>query len=252
MLSDVKGILFDIGGVLYVGEKAVEGAVDAVAKLKRRYPVRFLTNTTRSCPETILQKLRDFGFDVTHDELFTALSAAHAYVDARGGSVLPLLTDEAARCFDDLRGDRPDFVVAGDAHTNFDYAHLNAAFRTLKNGARLIAAAKNRYFQDDDGMLSMDAGGFVAALEYAAETQAILIGKPSATFFHLAVASMGLQAYEVLMVGDDIESDIQGAQNAGLKAALVKTGKFNPEDLRRDIRPDIIVEDVASLPPLLA
>jgi HAD superfamily hydrolase (TIGR01458 family) len=139
----------------------------------------------------------------------------------------------------------------GDAHTNFTYERLNGAFRALKNGAKLVAAAKNRYFKDEDGALSMDAGGFIAALEYAADTEATLIGKPSQTFFHLAVASMGLQAYEVLMVGDDIESDIKGAQEAGLKAALVKTGKFDPHDLTRGIRPDFILEDVNDVLKLL-
>jgi HAD superfamily hydrolase (TIGR01458 family) len=246
-MKPVKGLLFDIGGVLYVGEDVIEGAPEAIGRLHERFPMRFVTNTTRTLPATILEKLRGFGFEIKPEELFTALDVTRDFVRSQGATVLPVMTDEAERYFASLVSQKPDFVVVGDAHTNFDYPHLNRAFRALMAGADLIAAAKNRYFKDEDGALSMDAGGFIRALEYASGKEARIIGKPSQTFFHLAVASMGLQAHEVLMVGDDIESDIKGAQDAGLQAALVKTGKFQPNDLEKGIRPDLILEDVTDL-----
>ena len=247
VMHQIKGILFDIGGVLYVGDTVIEGAPEAIASLRQKYPVRFLTNTTRKIPASMLKKLAAFGFQIAQEELFTALSATKAFLEGKGATVLPVMTDEAEAYFASLRSDKPDFVVVGDAYTNFDYPHLNRAFRALQNGAGLIAAAKNRYFKDDDGMLSMDAGGFVEALEFASGKEAMIIGKPSKTFFHLAVASMGLKPHEVLMVGDDIESDIKGAQEAGLKTALVKTGKFQKSDLEKGIVPDILLDDVTAL-----
>jgi len=141
--------------------------------------------------------------------------------------------------------------VVGDAGENFNYPRLNRAFRTLVNGAKLIAAAKNRYFKDADGELSMDAGGFVTALEYAAGVEATVVGKPSPEFFHQALHSMGLKPEEVIMVGDDIESDIAGAQAAGLRAVMVRTGKFRPADLEGAIFPDEVIDSVAELPQLL-
>ena len=251
-MKPIKGLLFDIGGVLYVGEDVITGAPEVIEKLHAHYPMRFVTNTTRTLPETILQKLRGFGFAIGKEELFTALDVTRDFVRTQEASVLPVMTDEAEGYFSELASEKPDFVVVGDAHTNFDYEHLNAAFRALMDGASLIAAAKNRYFKDEDARLSMDAGGFISALEYASGKEARIIGKPSQTFFHLAVASMGLQAHEVLMVGDDIESDIKGAQDAGLQAALVKTGKFQPSDLEKGIRPDLILEDVTDLAKYLA
>ncbi len=250
MRPRVKGVLFDIGGVLYVGESPVKGAAEAVRRIKEHFPVRFLTNTTRMLPETIYEKLRGFGFEIEREEIFTALDATESYVRKHNGSVYPLLTDEAERYFDALRSDTPDYVVVGDAHHNFTYERMNEAFRALMNGATLIAAAKNKYFKEDDA-LSMDAGGFVAALEYAADTKAMLIGKPSRDFFHLAVDAMGLQPREVVMVGDDIESDIKGAQDAGLPTALVKTGKFRPADLKKGIRPDYLFSDITDLVGIL-
>ncbi len=199
----------------------------------------------------MLSKLHNFSFDVKEKELFTALSATKAFLLSKNATALTVMTDEAVAYFGSLSSETPDYIVVGDAHTNFDYPYLNKAFCALINGAELIAAAKNRYFKDEDGTLSMDAGGFVTTLEYASGKEAMIIGKPSQTFFHLAVKSMGLQPHEVLMVEDDIEADIQGAQDAGLKAALVKTGKFQQDDLKRGIMPDVVLEDVNGLRELL-
>ena len=250
-MKTIKGLLFDIGGVLYTGETPIPGAIETITLLHKSYPMRFVTNTTRHTPQTILSKLQKMGFPVTQEQLFTALDATKTYVSAQNGTVYTILTDEAEAYFETLRSDKPDFVVVGDAYTNFEYHRLNRAFRYLTEGANLIAAAKNRYFKDEDGKLSMDAGGFIVALEYATDTKALLIGKPSRDFFHLAVKSMGLKPDEVLMIGDDIESDIKGAMDAGLRAALVKTGKFQSKDLNRGIRPDVILPDVSALPSLL-
>ena len=250
-MKNIKGLLFDIGGVLYVGEKVIPGATEAITVLQKKFPMRFLTNTTRRTPLAMVEKLHRMGFSVKAEELFTALDATKEYVASQNGSVYTVLTDEADTWFSDLKSDKPDFVVVGDAYLNFNYTRLNSAFKLLQEGAELIAAAKNRYFKDEDGTLSMDAGGFIAALEFAAGVEAKLIGKPSRNFFHLAVGSMGLPPEEVLMIGDDIVSDIQGAQDAGLKAALVKTGKFQTSDLETDIAPDIVLEDITELSSLL-
>ncbi len=250
-MSKIKGLLFDIGGVLYVGESVIPGATEAIASLQTLYPMRFLTNTTRQTPLVMMDKLNGMGFTVEAEELFTALDATKNYVKSQNGTVYTLLTDEASGWFEGLESDTPDFVVVGDAHLNFNYERLNTAFRHLKDGAGLIAAAKNRYFKDEDSRLSMDAGGFIAGLEFAADVESKIIGKPSKDFFHLAVGSMGLDPEEVMMVGDDIISDIKGAKDAGLKTALVKTGKFQASDLERGIIPDFCVDDVTELTTLL-
>lgn len=250
-MHKIKGLLFDIGGVLYVGDSIIPGANEAIASLQTIYPMRFLTNTTRRTPLVMMDKLNAMGFSVKPEELFTALDATKNYVISQNGTVYTLLTDEAASWFRELESDTPDFVVVGDAHLNFNYERLNIAFRHLQEGAGLIAAAKNRYFKDEDNRLSMDAGGFIAGLEFAADVEAKIIGKPSKDFFHLAVDSMGLDPEEVMMVGDDIVSDIKGAQDAGLKTALVRTGKFQSSDLDRGITPDFCVDNVTELISLL-
>ena len=252
-MKSVKGILLDIGGVLYVGDSVIDGAIEAISTLNEKYQIRFVTNSTRKPPSAILKKLKDMGFDILEHQLFTALGAAKAIVAKENAKAVTILTNEANEYFGELQSTdtNSSFVVVGDAGDNFNYANMNRAFRTLTNGAKLIAAAKNRYFKDSDGKLSMDAGGFVDALEYASGTKAQVVGKPSKTFFNTAIESMGLERDEVVMVGDDIESDIAGAQEAGIRAILVKTGKYRPTDLEGAIFPDAVIDSIADLPSLL-
>ncbi len=241
-----KAILCDIGGVLYSGDKAIVGAVEAIKEIKKHYPVRFLTNTTQKTSEGVVRKLRSLGFEIDKKEVITALDITKMFLQQQRSNAYFLLTDEALAFFDDLKYEKEEYVIVGDAQENFSYKNLNTAFRKLHAGSKLVAIAKNRYFQDKDG-LSMDAGCFVAALEYASMQEARILGKPSREFFHLACEDMGVSPAECIMIGDDIEGDVKGAQNAGIKGVLVKTGKFSSKDLERDIKPDLIIDSIVDL-----
>ena len=99
--------------------------------------------------------------------------------------------------------------------------------------------------------LTLDAGPFVAALEYATGQSAVTVGKPRQAFFEVAAGSLGLPLSRLVMVGDDIVSDVEGAQPAGARGVLVKTGKFRPHDFMGSHHPDAVLESAADLPPLL-
>ena len=248
MLDDsLKAILCDIGGVLYVGNSAIDGAIETINKIKEKYPIKFLTNTTQKTSSQVVTKLKKLGFDINAEDIITALDVTKIFLINKKSSADFLLTDDAMPFFNDLDNYQKKYVVVGDAQDSFSYKNLNTAFKTLQNGAKLIAIAKNRYFKDDDNLLSMDAGCFVSALEYASGQKASVIGKPSRKFYHLACKELGFAPSECLMIGDDIVGDIQGAQEAGLQAALVQTGKFSEKDLKLGIKPDLILESIASL-----
>ena len=191
------------------------------------------------------------GFDVHEDEVFTALGAVVDFLKRRKAKAYFLLTDEVMEEVRDLAGEPPDYVVVGDAHHNFTYENMNRAFRYLMEGARLITSGKNRYFKDKDGKLSLDAGPFARALEFASGKRAKVLGKPSREFFLSAVKSMGLSLHECAIVGDDIEADVLGGMKAGLYGILVKTGKFMEEDLKKG-KPDLVIESIALLPDVLS
>jgi HAD superfamily hydrolase (TIGR01458 family) len=142
-------------------------------------------------------------------------------------------------------------VVVGDLGRDFSYDILNNAFLALRKGARLIALQKNRFWRTEKGP-ALDVGPWVAALEYAAETEATVVGKPNPSYFETALEDMGLPASQVAMIGDDIQSDIMGAQAVGAKTILVKTGKYELDaEQELSTQPDWIVESIADLPELL-
>jgi HAD superfamily hydrolase (TIGR01458 family) len=231
----IHGVLFDLGGVLYVGNRPLRGAYEALVSLRAAgIPVRFVTNITRLSRHGIVAKLAHMGLEISERDLLTPAVAAREYLLAH--QLIPhlLVHPNLQPEFVDLTGSTPNAVLIGDAGDSFTYAALNTAFRTLADGAPLLALGKNRYFEEPGG-LSLDAGPFVAALEYAASISAVVLGKPSADFFLSAVRSLGLPASDVAMVGDDADSDVAGAIAAGLQAILVKSGKYRPGDEARVI-----------------
>lgn len=246
-MNSVKAILCDIGGVLYVGDTPIEGAIETVAKIKEKYLIKFITNTTQKTGKDVVKKLQELGFDIADDEVITALDMTKRFLQEHKSSAEYLLMDSVLPFFDSLSEYEKKYVVVGDAQENFSYENLNNAFRTLLKGAKLIAIANNRYFKDRDNELSMDAGCFVSALEYASGQKAEVIGKPSEEFYHLACSMLGVEPHECLMIGDDIEGDVHGAQEAGLQGVLVKTGKFHEADLQKGIKPDYLLNSITAL-----
>ena len=109
---------------------------------------------------------------------------------------------------------------------------------------------KNRYWAPADGLV-LDLGAFISALEYASDKPAAVMGKPNANLFTLATSSWNVSEDSVYVVGDDLDGDIGGAQNAGMKSILVKTGKFREDVLScSKIKPDYIIKSIADLPNL--
>jgi len=226
----IKGVLVDLSGTVYQGKEPLPRALEAIALLdEHRIPVRYLTNTSRSSRQTIHQKLLAMGVDVPIAEIFTAPQAIVDYLEGHKLAPWLLVHPDIEEEFSGLAGGKPNAVVIGDAAQGFTYDNLNQAFRLLLDGAHLLAVGDNRYFKETEGM-SLDAGPFVKALEYAAGCKAIVLGKPAPMFFHTAAAQLGCKPHETLMVGDDVFSDVNGALRAGMKGALVKTGKYRSGD----------------------
>ena len=245
----IKAVLLDVGGVVYVGDTALPGSVEAVSHLRTAgLSLRFLTNTTRTPRAAFITKLRNLGLSVADDDVFMPAIAARQYLLDHGLRPHLLIHPALQEDFADLpEATEGQAVVVGDAGAGFTYVAMNEAFRALEDGAAFLALARNRTFRDDDGDLSLDAGPFVVALEFATGRQAEVLGKPSEAFFAAALASIGCQAEEAVMIGDDAEADVGGAMAAGLAGVLVQTGKYRPGDEARLPRPpDAVMPDLAA------
>ncbi len=257
----IRGVLFDLDGVLYNGEEPIAGAAEAVSAVREMgFASLFVTNTTSRPRSAVAAKLAAFGIETETERILTPPVAAANWMRRNGLGPVALFVPEATKAdfaglpeapADAQSGAR--YVVVGDLGAAWDFQTLNRAFRLLYNndGALLIALGMTRYWRAPDGV-SLDVAPFVAALEHAGGKTATVLGKPSREFFAAAAALLGCGMRELLMVGDDIRADIAGAQAAGLKAALVRTGKFRPRDLEGAVKPDAALDSIRDLPALLA
>jgi HAD superfamily hydrolase (TIGR01458 family) len=245
-------------GVLYNSDEPIFGAAPTLEWVcNRKIPHLFVTNTTSRGRDALAAKLARFGIPGSPGEIMTPCEAAADWLRSKGSAGVALFLRPAARAaFDglDLLPDDAesgaDYVVIGDLGNAWDFATLNRAFRLLHANpeATLIALGMTRYWKAADG-ISLDVAPFVAALEHATGRKALVLGKPAAAFFQAAADRLGLPNGEILMVGDDIETDIAGAQLAGMQGALVRTGKFRQLDLEHPVKPDAVLDSVAELLP---
>jgi len=251
----MAGILLDVDGVLHVSGVPIAGAPEAVAQLRQNgHRLRFVTNNTTHSRRRLTDQIRGFGIELEDRELqTTANAAAHAL---EGKRVLALTMPDIVEDLEgiELVGEGADAVLLGGAdetyETNQVYSYMNLAraFAELQAGAELYCLHKNRWWQTARGPL-LDAGAFVAGLEYAAETEATVLGKPSAAYFKAALDALDSDPELTWMVGDDIETDIAGASAAGLRTVLVRTGKFRPDTVEfARVQPDGIITSIAALP----
>jgi len=252
--SDIRAILFDLDGVLYIGDQVISGAAAAVEQLIRYgHPVAGVTNTTTQPKRAIAEKLAGLGIPIPEFSIYTPAALARTAIGKQSANLY--IRDALTEDFAGIRIDKkhPDFVVMGDiGGEGYAPELLKEIFGHVMNGAKILALHKNRFWQKPDG-LHLDLGVFVAAIEYATGCEATVLGKPSASFFHGICKALEVPPEHALMVGDDIESDIGGAQNAGLKTVLVETGKYREEFVKKTgIKADLVIPSVADLSDALS
>ncbi|CAI4222561.1 unnamed protein product [Auanema sp. JU1783] len=246
-------VLIDLSGTLHIEDKVTHGAIEALEKLRKLFPIKFITNTTKESANILQARLKRCGFSIEKKEIFSSLLAAKSLVEEKQLRPMLMLEKEAIEDFEDIDCANPNAVVVGLAPSHFYFERMNEAFNLLLGDCELIAIHKGKYYKRSDG-LALGPGPFVTALEFSSGKQATVVGKPSRKFFEMGISTLGvdIDLKNTIMIGDDVTDDILGALNSGLKGILVKTGKYREGDeLKIPIEQRNCVENFAAAVALI-
>ena len=248
-----KGFLIDMDGVIYRGPELIPGAAEFIASLRRsRIPFMFLTNNSQRTRRDVAMKLTRMGVAVEDTHIFTcAMATARflasqkphgtAYVIGEGGLLNALHSNSYA-----IVDRAPDYVVVGEGRT-LSFEMLEIAVQMVLDGAKLIATNLDPNCPTNSGTRP-GCGAIVSLIEKATGIQAFSVGKPSPVMMRMARKELGMATSETIMIGDTMETDIQGGVQMGYKTILVLSGGSSRADLAKyAFKPDLVIDSVADL-----
>jgi HAD superfamily hydrolase (TIGR01458 family) len=247
-------VLIDFDGIIKIGEDISPYAKKFLNFVEEnKIPSIIISNSTLRTSSDIRSYLTNKNAP-TKIPIITAVDATLHYVKKHYKKISVYSIPPVKKYFKEFENDNsPQAVVIGDLGEEWNYDIMNEIFRKVMNGADIIAMQKNKYWKPGGTELSLDAGAFISAIEYAANKEAILIGKPSPLFFQSAIEAIGFkEKFPFIMIGDDLDSDIYAAQNIGGIGILVYTGKTSsplPSNLR--FKPDYESENLLDVMELL-
>jgi HAD superfamily hydrolase (TIGR01458 family) len=252
-----KGVLLDLDGTVWDDDvRLYPGAGEAIASIREGgVPILFATNTTRLTRSALAERLAERGIPAEPSDVITATHAGVIWLRERGlRRIAAFLPDRALPEFDEfeLVEEDPDALVVGDLGRGWSYEVMNRIFRLLLVGPEFLTLHRNKYWKTG-GELVLDAGAFVAAFEYATGREARLVGKPGPIQFEAAAHSLGCEPGDLVMVGDSLDTDIEGGLKAGCTCVLVRTGNFSEIRLSKSpVRPDFVIDSIADLPRVVS
>jgi HAD superfamily hydrolase (TIGR01458 family) len=247
-------VLIDFDGIIRIGKQPAPDAKQFLRFLsEKKIPSYIISNSTLNTADDLkqflIQNKLDFGIPA-----MTSVNAAINYVKNHYKKISVFCDEKIRENFEEFIDDNdPEAVVIGDLGDKWNYETLNDIFRKVYNGADLLAMQKNKFWKPDGINLCLDAGAFISAIEYATGKKAVLIGKPSPIYFYSAIELLGFsKESQFIMIGDDIETDIQGAKKLGGTSILVYSGKTKyPLASTIKIKPDYETQNLGEVISLL-
>jgi len=265
-LTKYEAVLLDLDGTVYFEEHPLPGAVELIRRLqghRRKYAC--LTNST-SNPERVSARLKRMGVEIDPSHIYTAAAATADYVleqfgaDGRVPNVFNLSTEGIHDMLDgkvhwvDGENEPCDAVICGvPLNLYATDERRRTAMIQLKKGAALVAICADRVYPSPRG-LEFGVGAMAAMLSYASQVPPVYCGKPEPIFFHELCHRLGAEPSRCVLVGDNLESDIAGAQSVGMHTILTLTGITRRNDIERlaaERRPDAVIEDLRELANVL-
>jgi 4-nitrophenyl phosphatase len=255
MLPTIRAVLFDMDGVLYRGKTALPGVTELLAFLDQ-HAIAYgcITNNATMTPQQYEQKLTAMEIAIPAQRVLTSALVTNYYLRAnypRGTTVFAIgMRGLRDALFSDEyfvpNKQSPQLVVQG-ADFEINYETLKRGCLAIRAGAQFIATNPDRTFPTEEG-LTPGAGAITAALQAATDVEPLVIGKPQPTMFHVAIELLNSTPETTLVVGDRLDTDIAGAQNAGLPSALVLTGVSTRDEVAQSQhQPDLIYDGLTKL-----
>ncbi len=253
---DLKALVIDLDGTVYHGATIIPQADEAIETLREAYDVYFLTNNSTRSRRAFARLLLDLGIACAEQQLITSGYAAATFIRERYPESRVYAVGEQGLT-DELRGqhltvceDECDCVLVG-LDKEFTYGKLHKALQFILQGAIFIATNTDPFLITSTG-IKPGAGAIVASIETASGKHPMVTGKPSAFMSELILALVTAEPHEILVVGDNLNTDIRMGIESGMRTALVLTGASTASDIATSsIRPDIIVDSLAELPQAL-
>ena len=239
-MKDYQGYFIDLDGTTYKGTKRIPAAARFIKRLQDAdKTVLFVTNNSTRTPEFVANNLREnHQINVTADNVYTTALATADYLDKVAGDRRRVyvvgesgLRKALEQRHFQLTDQQPDYVVVG-LDSQVTYAKLETAVLLIRAGATFIGTNADSNLPNERGMVP-GAGSLVKLVEYATQQKPIMIGKPEATIMKLALANADLTRDQVVMVGDNYNTDIRAAINTGMDSLLVYTGLSTPEQVAK-------------------
>ncbi len=254
LLSDIHAVVLDMDGVLWRGNTALPGLVELFEFFDRvAMPYILATNNSTTTVDAYVRKLRGFSVEVRPECIVTSAVATADYLRAHYGEGVHVHVVGEAGLQQTLADagypsveDDADVVVVG-LDREVTYEKLRRASTMIRAGAKFIGTNADRTFPMPDGLVP-GAGSLLAFLQASTDQQPLVIGKPEAAMFAMALARLGTTPEQTLMVGDRVDTDILGARRSGLRTALVLSGVTSTEMLAvSPTQPDLLFADIAEL-----
>ena len=252
-LRDIHALVIDMDGVLWRGDDPLPGLVGFFELLRER-PIAFrlATNNASRSPGQFVDKFASLGVEVAPDDILTSagVTAQHIAAIAPGASVYAIGDGTRQAVLDHglhlSSGEQADFVAVG-WDPKLTYKELSEATLLVRAGAKFIGTNPDRTLPSERGLLPGN-GAILACLQAATDVEPFIIGKPERAMFDAALAAMGADVAHTAMLGDRLETDILGGQNAGLRTIFVLTGASDEAELADSpARPDWVFEDIQEL-----
>lgn len=255
----VKGLIVDLDGSVYVGDKPIEGVPEAIEKLRRRgIRILFLTNNATKTPQEYLQKLENMGIRVTLQDILTSSVIAASYIkQVYGPSKVYVVGTKALekvlRSYGHEVVESGSSIVVAGLDFDFNYQKLSRALREIRRGAKFIATNRDATIPID-GDIMPGAGSIVKAIEVASGVKPVVVGKPSKIAIRESLKRLKLRPEEVLVVGDRLETDIKMGRRFKCLTALVLTGVTKDvvfSTLPEQLKPHLVIKSLAELPTVI-